>query len=172
MRILVTGASGPFGAHFAKLCLRRGHEVIGLRSPRSNAPNSAQLLGIGSVHFHWLAGEIDHCSNWGSPVDACLEEEEIDAVAHFAAQTTVTGSTTFSVNTTGTVALLDAVKARRPSAKFLYVGTDKEYGYHPERSRYDESTPLSGRGLYAASKVAADVACRAYQHAGLVSNLV
>lgn len=172
LRILVTGASGVYGAHFAKKCLDQGHEVFSIRHlqrPR----DAASLLGIADK-ITWATGDIrdsgflsHHLAAW-----------EVQAVAHFAALplvrvATLVAEPIFSVNAMGTVALLDAVKqvAARRRVHFLYVGTDKEYGNAGDVP-YTEDTPLNGTSVYEASKIAAEAACRAYHAHGLISDLI
>ncbi len=172
MRILVTGATGPYGAHFAKLCLERGHDVFSIRHLQK--PNdSASLLGIADK-VTWATGDIRDSGF----LALLLADFDIQAVAHFAAKPLVRVGTLiaepiFSVNAMGTVALLDAVKqvAAKRRVHFLYCGTDKEYGNAGDVP-YTEDMPLLGSSIYEASKIAGDVACRAYQSHGLVPHLV
>jgi len=169
---LVTGATGPYGAHFAKLCLSKGHDVISIQHTR-RPHDSATLLGIADK-ITWVTGDIRD-SGFLSLV---LAEHDVQAVAHFAAKPlvrvgTLVAEPIFSINTMGTVALLDAVKqvAAKRKVLFLYVGTDKQYGNAGDIP-YTEDMPLLGSSIYEASKVAADVACRSYHAHGLVPHLV
>lgn len=173
LRIFVSGATGPYGAHFAKLCLEKGHQVFSLEHNRR--PNdSASLLGI-KDKITWTSGDIRDANY----LAYALASWEIQAVAHFAALPLVRTGTliaepVFSINTMGTVALLDAVKQIVHGGRkmlFLMVSTDKVYGYAGDVP-YTEETPLKGAGIYEASKVAAEAACRAYQAQGLVPDLV
>lgn len=173
LRILVTGATGPYGGHFAKYCLERGHEVFSIRH-NQRPYDSASLLGIRD-RITWAQGDIRDTRL----LSELLSKYEIQAVSHFAAlplvrTATVTVEPIFSVNTGGTVALLEAVKeqvAAKRKVHFLYVGTDKEYG-HAGDVPYTEDTPLLGWSAYEASKIAADVMCRSYQKHGFVPDLV
>ncbi len=174
-RIFVTGATGPYGAHFAKLCLERGHAVFSLRHTQKPLErDSAQLLGIAD-RITWANGDIRD----QSLLEECLATWEVQAVAHFAALPLVrTGllvtKPLFEVNAGGTIALLDAVKQvvrGGQRVNFLMCSTDKVYG-HAGDTAYVEDTPLLGDGPYEASKVAAEVACRAYCAQGLVPHLV
>jgi nucleoside-diphosphate-sugar epimerase len=172
MRVLVTGATGAYGAHFAKLCLDRGHDVFSIRH-RQRPHDTAALLEI-SNRITWATGDIRDSRF----LSLLLAENDIQAVAHFAAKPLVRTSTLvaepiFSVNAGGTVALLDAVKevAARRRVHFLMVSTDKVYGDAGDRP-YVEDTPLLGSSIYEASKVAAEAACRAYRAHGLVPHLV
>lgn len=172
MRILCTGASGPYGAHFAKLALSKGHDVFSFRHTE-RPRDSASLLGIAD-QITWARVDIRDAREVGLR----LAEWDIQAIAHFAAKPLVRTAPlapeqVFSVNAGGTVALLEAAKAMAPRRKinFLHVSTDKVYGDAGDRP-YTEDTPLLGAGVYEASKVAAEVACRAYQASGAVPNLV
>ena len=172
MRVFVTVATGPYGAHFAKLCLDKGHDVFSISHSR-RPHDSASLLGI-TDKITWAQGDILDSDF----LALCLAEWDIQAVAHFAAKPlvrvgTLVAAPIFQVNTMGTVALLDATKqvAAKRKVLFLYVGTDKEYGNAGDVP-YTEDMPLLGSSIYEASKVAADVACRSYQAHGLVPHLV
>ena len=173
LRIFCTGASGPYGAHFSRLALERGHEVISLRHDHKPY-DSALLLGIRDK-VTWVQGDIRD----KKLLSEIMARYEPQAVAHFAAVPLVRTSTIsveplFSVNVAGTVALLEAVKeqvAAKRRVHFLYVGTDKEYGDAGD-TPYTEETPLLGWSAYEASKIAADVMCRSYQKHGFVPDLV
>ncbi len=173
LRILCTGATGPYGAHFAKLAIERGHDVFSIRH-LSKPQDAASLLGIADK-ITWAQGDIRDSSF----LSLCLANFDIQAVAHFAALPLVKTGTIvtepiFGINVGGTVALLDAVaKVSQKDKKilFLQVGTDKEYGDAGDQP-YTENMPLLGASIYEASKAAASVACRAYQKQKLVPNLV
>lgn len=175
MRVFVTGASGPYGAHFAKLCLEKGHDVFSVQH-HQKPHDSATLLGIADK-ITWARGDIRDSRF----MSLCLAEFEVQMVAHFAAKPLVRTASVggaieeiFSINAGGTVALLDACKnqvAAKKRIHFLYIGTDKEYGNAGDQP-YTEDTPLLGSSAYEASKIAGDVMCRAYQAHGLVPDLV
>lgn len=173
LRVLVTGASGAYGSHFAKLCLDRGYEVFSIEHNR-RVHDSAALLGI-KDRIGWAQGDVRDSTFLAHLV----ADWEIQCVAHFAALPLVkTGlliaEPIFDVNTAGTVALLDAVKQvihGGQQVNFLFVSTDKALGYAGDVP-YTEDMPPRGRGLYEASKAAAEIACLAYQAQGLVPHLV
>ena len=50
MKILLTGATGFIGSHFARLAISRGHEVTGLIRPGKTPPPQLQIA--------WLPGEL------------------------------------------------------------------------------------------------------------------
>lgn len=172
MRIFVSGATGPYGAHFARHCLSLGHDVFSLRH-LSRPNDSASLLGIADK-ITWATGDIRDTNL----LALCLSEWDIQHVAHFAAKPlvrvgTLVAEPIFSINVMGTVALLDATKqvAAKRKIHFLQISTDKVYGNAGDVP-YTEDMPLLGSSVYEASKVGAEVACRAYQAHGLVPHLV
>ena len=170
LRVLVTGAAGPYGAHFAKLALDQGHEVFSIR--RTVRPyDSATLLGIADK-ITWVNGDIRDSGF----LLHCLAAWNIQAVAHFAALPIVSSApamrqTVWSVNCTGTVSLLDAIRQYRPETLVLFVSTDKVLGYVGDRP-YTEGMAPKPIAPYDTSKYAAEVACRSYQAMGYVPNLV
>ena len=173
LRVFVSGSSGPYGAHFAKLCLDKGHQIFSLEHNRR--PNdSAALLGI-KDKITWVSGDIRDTQLLAT----CMASFDIQAVAHFAALPLVRVATlvtqpVFDINVMGTVAILDAVKQVVSGGRrvhFLMCSTDKVYGDAGDVP-YTEDTPLHGSSVYEASKVAAEAVCRAYQSQGLVPDLV
>lgn len=92
-----------------------------------------------------------------------LREAEPDAVVHLAAYSSVADSwenpvEVWRVNTLGTVALLEAVRAERSAARVLVVSTSEVYG-RAEALPTPEEEPLRPLSPYAASKAAAELAC-------------
>lgn len=172
LRVLVTGASGFYGAHFAKLCLDKGHEVYSIRH-LSRPYDTASLLGI-TDKITWANGDI--CNS--DLISKLMVVWDIQAVAHFAALSLVRVGTLitkpiFEVNVGGTVALLDAAAnlATKQRLHFLQVSTDKVYGNIGDRP-YTEDMILNGSSIYETSKIAAEQVCRAYRSHKLVPNLV
>ena len=173
LRIFVTGATGPYGAHFAQKCLEEGHEVFSLEHYRRPS-DSASLLGIRDK-ITWVNGDIRD----GSLLQKCMADWNVQAVAHFAALPLVkTGMVIaepiFDINTMGTVRVLDAAKALirgGQNLNFLYVSTDKALGYAGDRP-YTEDMVRKPEGLYEASKAAGELACESYRAQGHVPNLV
>ena len=170
MRLLVTGCSGPYGAHFARLCLDRGYDVFSIR--RTDKPNdAAALLGI-AERITWAYGDVRDTAF----LLHCLAAWNVQAVAHFAALPIVSTAPSmlqavWSVNAAGTVALLDAIRQYRPETLTLFVSTDKALGHVGDRP-YTEDMAPKPEAPYDASKYAAEVACRSYQTMGYTKHLV
>jgi GDP-4-dehydro-6-deoxy-D-mannose reductase len=86
-----------------------------------------------------------------------------DAVVHLAAQSSVAASwedisQSWRVNVDGTVGVLDAVRAERPTARVLFASTAEVYG-NASRIPTPEDERIAPVSPYAASKAAAELAC-------------
>lgn len=171
--ILVTGASGAFGAHCARSLLEDGIDVVSIR--HDEAPfDTASLLGIRDKII-WARGDI--CDE--RFVKRVVADYGVDAIYHFAALPLVQVATRttvpiFQTNFLGTVNLLEAVKENYWAGKtvrFVYVSTDKVYGDAGQRA-YTEDMPLNGLAVYDSSKAAADLVARTYATAGFAPSVV
>ncbi|HLI54343.1 MAG TPA: GDP-mannose 4,6-dehydratase [Acidimicrobiales bacterium] len=138
MRVLVTGSGGFVGRWLAAHLAETGDEVVGLDA------------------------EVD-VTDAAALTDAVVAAAP-EAVCHLAARTSVaeswrSSSTTYLVNTVGTVNLLDAALAcpRRP--RVLVVSSSEVYGrVSPEDLPLGEDRPPAPVSPYAASKAAAEMA--------------
>jgi GDP-4-dehydro-6-deoxy-D-mannose reductase len=139
-RVLVTGAGGFVGTHLLELL---GDEAV---------PLEADVTDPGA-----LADSI--------------REVRPSAVVHLAALSWVAESwrepaRVWEVNVVGTVHVLEAVRGELPEARVLVVSTGEVYG-RAERIPTPEDAPLAPVSPYAASKAAAEIACRQAHAAGL-----
>jgi GDP-4-dehydro-6-deoxy-D-mannose reductase len=87
-----------------------------------------------------------------------------DAVVHLAAQSSVAASwedamASWRVNVDGTTGVLEAVRAERPGARVLFASTCEVYG-NASRIPTPEDERIAPLSPYAASKAAAELACR------------
>jgi GDP-4-dehydro-6-deoxy-D-mannose reductase len=92
-----------------------------------------------------------------------LATERPRAVVHLAAASSVAASLeeptrAWEVNVLGTVNLLEAVRTTVPGARVLVISSGEVYG-EADQKPTPEAAPLRPRSPYAASKVAAEVAC-------------
>jgi dTDP-glucose 4,6-dehydratase len=115
----------------------------------------------GDPRYEFVRGDIAD-----PQVLAAVFEREVDAVAHFAAETHVDRSIADAsdfvrTNVQGTYALLDAVR-RKGTARFLHVSTDEVYGSMASGQVADEEARLQPNSPYAASKAASDLLVRSY----------
>ena len=172
MRILVTGAAGFIGSHFARMLVTdqtQTFEVTALDSLTyaGNLRNLEDLVGLPNF---CLVNE-DICN-------ADLSEDifsRVDLVINFAAESHVDHSIESSdvfikTNIQGTHNLLN-LAVKYGVSKYLQVSTDEVYGSISEGS-WDESFPLLPNSPYAASKASADLLVRSFNKThGLHTNI-
>jgi CDP-paratose 2-epimerase len=183
MTVLVTGGAGFVGANVVHRLLSTGEEVRVL--------DNLSRPGV-ERNVRWL--EDNHGGRFDLRVADIRDREAVrDAtsgvshVFHFAAQVAVTTSIDdptfdFDVNASGTLNVLEAIRAQRPRPSLLYSSTNKVYGalddvplklsgsrYIPEdeaisRSGISESRALSFHSPYGCSKGTADQYILDYAH--------
>jgi dTDP-glucose 4,6-dehydratase len=170
MRVLVTGAAGFIGTNFVR-------QALGLE-PCPRVPRLERVVGLDLLtyagNFENLAG-LERDARWRfvradiadrDAIAALVEDEAIDVVVNFAAESHVDRSIVDAApfvrtNVHGALALLDAVRDRPGFHRFLQVSTDEVYGNIAE-GRAGESAPTCPSSPYAASKAAADGFVQAY----------
>ncbi|MBD2665519.1 dTDP-glucose 4,6-dehydratase [Richelia sinica FACHB-800] len=173
-RLLVTGGAGFIGANFVHhWCQTYPEDRIVVLDALTYAGNRENLAAVESrENFQFIYGDI--CDR--SLVDHILAAEEIDAIAHFAAEShvdrSILGPGAFvQTNVVGTFTLLEAFRqhwqnAGKPEAyRFLHVSTDEVYGsLGPNDPSFSETTPYAPNSPYSASKAGSDHLVRAYYH--------
>jgi dTDP-glucose 4,6-dehydratase len=123
--------------------------------------------------YRFVLGDVADASL----VNELIEQENIDAIVNFAAETHVDRSLLDSApflrtNVEGTRVLLEAASARCVE-RFLQVSTDEVYGSLTlSEPSFTEESPLKPNSPYAASKAAADLLVRAYHRSYGVQALV
>jgi UDP-glucose 4-epimerase len=159
--VLVTGGLGFIGSNLAARCAALGARV---RVLDASLPNTgADPRNLDGVEAEVDAGDVRDAE----AVRRCLDGVEI--VFHCAALSSHPRSmrdplAAADVNHLGTLALLEAVRAHRPSAVVVHVGTTTQIG-RLRSAAADEGHPQAPLDLYSASKVAAEVSARAYAQA-------
>ena len=160
---LVTGGRGFVGAWLLRGLLERGVDAISFDvEGESGRPSGPELLGI-ERDVADVRGDLRDAAG----VARALEEGDVDAVFHLAAQTIVGAAAgapaeTFDVNVRGTWTLLEACRERRVRS-VIVASSDKAYGAHEELP-YREHFALQPTAPYEASKSAADLIARSYWH--------
>lgn len=160
-RVLVTGGAGFIGSHLVDRLVDEGCRVVVLDDLSSGSlENIRDHLDSRRVQF--IEGDVR-----GSEV---VEEavKDVDLVCHLAALVSVPYSMrepllTHEVNVTGTLNLLIA-SMNRGVERFAYLSTCAVYG-EPEHLPVDEAHPTNPISPYAASKLAAEHYCKAFQQA-------
>jgi GDP-4-dehydro-6-deoxy-D-mannose reductase len=97
-------------------------------------------------------------------VAATMRESRPRAVVHLAGLSSVAESwerpaEAWTVNVVGTVNVLEAVRAEQPEARVLFPSTGEVYGAG-EQVPTPEDAPVAPVSPYAATKAAAEIACR------------
>jgi CDP-glucose 4,6-dehydratase len=158
--VFVTGCTGIVGSWLTLALLDAGASVVGLI--RDRVPLSNLRLSGAEQRMTAVDGDIAN----GELLERVLNEYEIEAVFHLAAQPLVrlanrAPAGTFETNIRGTWLLLEACR-RSPTVKRIVVASsDKAYG-DQDALPYFEDAPLQGRYPYEVSKSCADLIAQAY----------
>jgi len=172
--LLVTGGAGFIGANFVRMVLDE--------HPECRVVNLDKLTYAGNLEN--LEGYLDRDQHVFVKGDICddtlvanlMQEQAIDAVVNFAAEShvdrSITGPKVFiDTNVSGTLTLLQAARDHGVE-KFLQISTDEVYGSLGPDGKFVETTPLSPNSPYSASKASADHLVRAFGHTfGLPYNI-
>jgi dTDP-glucose 4,6-dehydratase len=166
-RLLVTGGAGFIGSAFIRTLLRSSHfqgRIVNF-DLLTYAANLANLEGFHThPRYRFIQGDINN----QALIEKILEEDEIDAIVHFAAETHVDRSIAsarpfLEANVMGTLSLLEAVR-KFPHVHFHHISTDEVYGSLGESGSFHEQTPYRPNSPYSASKAASDHLVRAFAH--------
>ncbi|RKY36934.1 MAG: dTDP-glucose 4,6-dehydratase [Candidatus Omnitrophota bacterium] len=163
MKILVTGGSGFIGSNFVLYMLKehKNYQIINF-DKLTYAGNPDNLkTAIGNPDYQFVRGDICCCRD----IEKVMQNENIDYVVHFAAEShvdrSISGPEIFTnTNVLGTQILLETVKKYQVK-RFIHISTDEVYG-SIEQGRFRETTPLAPNSPYSASKAASDFFVRAY----------
>lgn len=173
-RILITGGAGFIGSNFVHhWCKQYEGDRVVVLDALTYAGNKANLADLEDLEtFRFVQGDIGD----RALIDTLLPEENIDTIAHFAAEShvdrSIVGPDAFiQTNVVGTFTLLEAFrhywnKRDRPGRdRFLHVSTDEVYGsLEADDPPFTETTPYAPNSPYSASKASSDHLARAYFH--------
>lgn len=158
----VTGAAGFVGANLTAKLVANGSKVICLQRDEGQ-PNSLDLLGLrGKVTV--IKGRVDDLPL----MSRILNEYDIDAVFHLAAQALVGAAnrspvSTFESNIRGTYLLLEACRLSSNVKRIVVASSDKAYGSHTDLP-YSEDYRLNGLFPYDVSKTCTDLLSQSFAH--------
>ena len=160
-RALVTGIAGQDGSLLAELLLGKGYEVAGIVRPGSAGPFAnlaamqgrlelvqVDLLDEAQLGVTLAALAPDEIYNLAAPSFVPRSWDEPVATAEFAA--------------VGATALLEAVRRRRPEARFYQASSSEIFG-EPRETPQTEETPLSPLTPYGVAKAYAHFIVRSYR---------
>ena len=164
--ILITGGAGFIGSNFVyHWCKTYPEDRVVVLDALTYAGNKATLAGLEeNPQFKFVEGDI--CDR--TLIDKLLAVEDIDTVAHLAAEShvdrSILGPGAFvQTNVVGTFTLLEAFRQRwnkrgnPQSDRFLHVSTDEVYGsLEADNPAFTETTPYTPNSPYSASKAGSD----------------
>ena len=168
-RLLVTGGAGFIGSNFVRYWLQHHPQdrLVNLDA-LTYAGNLESLADIETLpNYRFVQGDI--CDR--TLVEELLEQESIDAIVNFAAEShvdrSISGPDAFiRTNVEGTFSLLEAARklwGADQGRRFLHVSTDEVYGsLDMGAAAFTEQHPYQPNSPYSASKAASDHLVRAY----------
>ncbi|MEC4982604.1 MAG: dTDP-glucose 4,6-dehydratase [Oscillatoria sp. PMC 1068.18] len=169
--LLITGGAGFIGSNFVHhWCSNYPHNTVIVLDALTYAGNLHNLADLQAKdNFRFVKGDIRD----RPLIDKLLSTENINTIAHFAAESHVDRSILapdafIQTNVIGTFTLLEAFRHQKQDSSqklFLHVSTDEVYGsLAPEDPAFTETTPYAPNSPYSASKAASDHLVRAYYH--------
>ncbi|MFM7276918.1 MAG: dTDP-glucose 4,6-dehydratase [Microcystis aeruginosa] len=172
--IVITGGAGFIGSNFVHhWCENYPEDRVIVLDALTYAGNLTNLATLKDrKNFRFLQGDI--CDQ--ALVDQLFAGENIDTVAHFAAESNVDRSILgpgafVQTNVVGTFTLLESFRQhwlsnhQPDNYRFLHVSTDEVYGsLGVDDPAFTETTPYAPNSPYSASKAGSDHLARAYFH--------
>ena len=169
-RAFITGVTGQDGSYLSEYLLMLGYEVHGLIRPTSSM-NRWRIDHIskryeqeknGRFHLHY--GDLYD----GTSLTAIIAEVKPHEIYHLGGQSHVKVSFEIPVGTsevvaTGTLKLLEAIRAICPESRFYQASSSEMFGNSPPPQ--SESSLLDPRSPYAIAKVMAHHTVRNYREA-------
>ncbi len=157
---LVTGITGQDGAYLAKLLLKKGYQVHGVKR-RSSSFNTGRIEDIyedphvEDSNFHLHFGDMTDSTN----IIRIVQDVKPTEIYNLAAQSHVqvsfeTPEYTANADAIGTLRLLEAMRilGLEDSCRFYQASTSELYGLVQEVPQ-SETTPFYPRSPYAAAKL-------------------
>ncbi|MGI8668604.1 MAG: NAD-dependent epimerase/dehydratase family protein [Aridibacter sp.] len=160
--VFVTGATGFIGANLVKKLVELNANVVCLQRDfvKQSSLDALDLTDKVSI----IQGSVDDLDL----ISRILNEYEIDAVFHLAAQALVgvanrSPLSTFESNIRGTYVLLEACRQNEIVKRIAVASSDKAYGIHSELP-YHEDFSLKGLYPYDVSKTCTDLLAQSFAH--------
>lgn len=162
IKILLTGANGFVGQTLSKLIDRQLYTVTHAINPDSCYSGTTQTDHVIKLDIRIEADVI-----------TAIQQVQPDVVIHLAAISHVPTSfskpvLTWQSNVLGTLNILEALHKHAPQAFFLFVSSSEVYGdTFKSNQALTEDSPCLPMNPYAASKLAAELACQQYFKQGM-----
>lgn len=172
---LVTGGAGFIGSNYIHYMFEKyDNEIHIINVDALTYAGNLENLKAVENRKNYTFIKADICDK--QAISRIFEENDIDRVVHFAAESHVDRSITnpeifVQTNVLGTAVMLNCAKAvwelpdgtYKPDKKFLHVSTDEVYGSLEEDGGYFyETTPYAPHSPYSASKAASDMLVKSY----------
>jgi dTDP-glucose 4,6-dehydratase len=166
VNLLITGGAGFIGSCYARLVRRtRSDDLLVNVDALTYAGNLENLRHLeGDPRHVFVRADIRD----GATMLDLMRRHEIEAVVNFAAESHVDRSIASAepfvdTNVVGTLRLLEAARTAGVR-RFVQVSTDEVYGSLGPTGAFEETTPITPRSPYSASKAAADHLVMAFHH--------
>jgi CDP-glucose 4,6-dehydratase len=161
-RVLLTGHTGFKGSWMMLWLERLGASIFGFSLPPDQSPNLFSHLAP-VARFISQFGDIRNLAE----LKAFIAKAKPTIAIHMAAQPLVRRSyanpvETFTINTLGTVNVLEVLRDVPDLCAILVITTDKVYQNIENGRNFEEDDPLGGSDPYSASKAAADLIVQSY----------
>lgn len=170
---LVTGGAGFIGANFIEYLFETKKDIKIINVDKLTYSGNLENLKNVESNPNYQFVKADICDQ--AAITKIFEENDIDYVVHFAAESHVDRSIRnpelfAQTNIMGTLNLLNAAKNAwetedgfQEGKKYLQVSTDEVYGSLEDDGGYFyETTPLDPHSPYSASKASADMLVKSY----------
>jgi len=171
MKILLTGAAGFIGSHFAETLLREGHEVVSIDNlnpfydPAIKERNLREIKKrFGSEQFTDLRGDIRDTDFINDVFKTHHPEEVVHLAAMAGVRPSIADPVTYQeVNIRGTMNLLEAMKKYEVS-RMIFASSSSVYGNNPKVPFAEDDFVDHPISPYAATKKAGELICYTYHH--------
>lgn len=172
---LVTGGAGFIGSNYIHYMFKKyDNEIRIINVDALTYAGNLENLKEVEKRENYTFVKVDICDK--EAISKIFEENEIDRVVHFAAESHVDRSIKnpevfVQTNVLGTAVMLNCARAAwenpdgsyKEGKRFLHVSTDEVYGSLEEDGGYFyETTPYAPHSPYSASKASSDMLVKAY----------
>ncbi len=172
---LVTGGAGFIGSNYIHYMFKKyDNEIRIINVDKLTYAGNLENLKDVENRDNYTFVRADICDS--EAINKIFEENDIDRVVHFAAESHVDRSIKnpevfVKTNVLGTLVMLNAAKAAwelpdggfKEGKKFLHVSTDEVYGSLEDDGTYFyETTPYDPHSPYSASKASSDFLVKSY----------